>query len=105
MSKTWFLKQGEAFHLMMGNEKVGSVLLKVYSLEVYVNFISVNEEHRRKGYGLSLLQRAEKYAQELRINRLRIAVRPENTPAINLYEKFGFKILTRGSFLMMVKTW
>jgi RimJ/RimL family protein N-acetyltransferase len=46
--------------------------------------------HRRHGMGLALLEQAVAWAQETDVTKLELHVFPHNTPAIALYEKFGF---------------
>jgi RimJ/RimL family protein N-acetyltransferase len=46
--------------------------------------------HRRQGIGWALLQQAVAWADETDVSKLELHVFPHNTPAIALYEKFGF---------------
>lgn len=54
--------------------------------------IEVNEEFREKGYGNRLLQTTLKDAFK-HADKIILHVTNDNTPAINLYEKNGFKVL------------
>jgi RimJ/RimL family protein N-acetyltransferase len=45
---------------------------------------------RRRGIGWALLEQAVRWAQETEVTKLELHVFPHNTPAIALYEKFGF---------------
>jgi len=52
--------------------------------------LMVAVEHRRRGIGRALLQRAVEWAAEARVRKLELHVFPHNEPAIALYESFGF---------------
>ncbi len=54
--------------------------------------IEVNEDYREKGYGNRILQTALRDAFKY-VDKVLLHVSSNNTPAINLYEKNGFKIL------------
>lgn len=46
--------------------------------------------HRRKGIGWALLEQAVRWAEETGVSKLELHVFPYNTPAMALYERFGF---------------
>jgi RimJ/RimL family protein N-acetyltransferase len=52
--------------------------------------LMVASEHRRHGIGWALMEQAVRWAQESDVSKLELHVFPHNTPAIALYEKFGF---------------
>jgi RimJ/RimL family protein N-acetyltransferase len=52
--------------------------------------LMVAARHRRRGIGLALLERAVEWAREAGVRKLELHVFPHNTPAIALYERFGF---------------
>jgi len=52
--------------------------------------LMVAAAHRRQGIGLALLERAVEWAGAARVRKLELHVFPHNTPAIALYESFGF---------------
>ncbi len=47
--------------------------------------------HRRRGIGWALLDEAVVWAQSVGVHKLELHVFPYNTPAIALYERFGFE--------------
>lgn len=59
--------------------------------ECSVTNIAVREKHRNKGIASSLLQRAILNSIFLGDEFITLEVRKSNTPAISLYEKFGFR--------------
>ena len=52
--------------------------------------MAVDENYRRLGIGSQLIQEFEKNLPEY-INDIFLEVRESNSPAIGLYEKYGFK--------------
>jgi len=52
--------------------------------------LMVASGRRRQGIGSALLEQAVRWAQETDVSKLELHVFPHNTPAIALYEKFGF---------------
>ena len=53
--------------------------------------LMVATEHRRRGIGRALLERAVEWAEEAGVEKLELHVFPHNEPAIRLYEDFGFE--------------
>jgi RimJ/RimL family protein N-acetyltransferase len=52
--------------------------------------LMVAASHRRRGIGQALLEHAVDWARASAIRKLELHVFPWNTPAIALYEGFGF---------------
>lgn len=57
-----------------------------------ISAIYVDPIYRRRGIAKTLIQAAINKANEEKIERIRLTVNKNNTPAIRLYETFGFKI-------------
>lgn len=55
-----------------------------------VEILAVDAKFRNMGLGYQLLAAAQELAQKLKANGLELYVLAHNTPAINLYKKFGF---------------
>jgi RimJ/RimL family protein N-acetyltransferase len=53
--------------------------------------LMVTATHRRRGIGRALLEAAVVWAREARVRKLELHVFPHNEPAIELYERFGFR--------------
>jgi ribosomal protein S18 acetylase RimI-like enzyme len=76
--------------------------------DLYIASLAVAPEARGQGVGFRLLQEAQMIAEDRGLDRLTLDVSPANTPALNLYSKFGFrftgkkeiKILKRGFYQM-----
>ena len=61
--------------------------------EATLNNIVVKKDHRGRGIGSELLETIIELCSELNVKSLTLEVNSLNTPAINLYEKFGFQNL------------
>jgi ribosomal protein S18 acetylase RimI-like enzyme len=60
--------------------------------ELYIGHLAVYEQFRRQGFGLRLLEYAEKEARAQGKSKLTLLTEIENTSAQALYNKFGFTI-------------
>ena len=58
--------------------------------EAHITHIAVDAQHQRKGLATRLMSELAWVAIERRCTALSLEVREGNTPAIALYEKFGF---------------
>lgn len=75
------------------------VITSTVSDECEILNIAVKPEYRRRGIGESLLSKALCRAEEKGAKTVWLEVRESNTPAIALYEKFGFsKVGTRKNY-------
>ena len=61
--------------------------------EATLNNIVVKKSHRGRGIGGELLETLIEFCADLHMKSLTLEVNSLNTPAIHLYEKFGFKNL------------
>jgi len=57
----------------------------------YIYDMFVKEEHRRKGIGMMLMEKAERYCREKEYHEMLLMVAVNNQPAEKLYIKQGFK--------------
>jgi ribosomal protein S18 acetylase RimI-like enzyme len=60
--------------------------------ELYIGHLAVYEQFRRRGFGLRLLEYAEKEARAQGKRKLSLLTEIENSAAQALYHQFGFKI-------------
>lgn len=72
-----------------------SELEMIASGSYYVDSLAIEETHRGRGIGHMLLEATETRALKLGFDRLSLLVFEENTGALNLYQKLGFKELAR----------
>ena len=63
--------------------------------------LMVAASHRRRGVGRALLEQAVDWARSAAVTKLELHVFPWNTPALSLYESFGFEHegLRKGHYL------
>ncbi|MDF7801727.1 GNAT family N-acetyltransferase [Pontiellaceae bacterium B1224] len=64
--------------------RAGTRSARIYSL-------AVSEAARGRGVGRRMMARAEQEVRKRGCVKMRLEVRPDNIPAIRLYEKLGFK--------------
>ncbi|HVX93034.1 MAG TPA: GNAT family N-acetyltransferase [Candidatus Dojkabacteria bacterium] len=57
----------------------------------YINDLFITKPYRKKGYGTHLLKHISSYAKEKGYKYLGIGVLHNNTKALELYKKIGFK--------------
>ena len=58
--------------------------------EAQITNVAVEPDHRRKGVGMKLMDALIREAKKRGATRMTLEVRPSNTAALALYEKFGF---------------
>lgn len=57
--------------------------------------IAVSPELRRQGLGAKLLELLIQVCEERRMTSINLEVKEFNSPAVNLYEKYGFQVVGR----------
>lgn len=75
------------------NKVVGFAGISVIFDEATLNNIVVKKSYRGRGIGGELLETLIELCSDLNLKSFTLEVNVENTPAIKLYEKFGFKNL------------
>lgn len=75
------------------NKVVGFAGISVIFDEATLNNIVVKKSYRGRGVGGELLETLIELCSDLNLKSFTLEVNVENTPAIKLYEKFGFKNL------------
>ncbi len=80
---------------VLNEQIIGYVCLRTIVDVTHVLNIAVHPRFRRKGVGAELLKKAMEGLKISRYNSrfITLEVRESNTPAINLYKKFGFEII------------
>ena len=67
--------------------------------DFYVAEIAIDQKHRSKGYGTKVLNDIISYASENNYRRVTLDADFRNPKAKALYEKLGFKVFNKKSFL------
>lgn len=80
------------YFLLAGQQALGLLVSYEDYEEIEIYLIGILAEHRRQGYGQSLLQQ---FLRTVEKGRIFLEVRSQNTPAISLYKKNGFNVIFR----------
>lgn len=93
------------------NEPLGVIVPRVWEKGKWTKIntadilaIGVIPKHRRKGYGTNLLRKAIASLADKDVEEILLWVDSRNIPAINLYEKVGFRIWQRRYVKFLEKT-
>ena len=57
----------------------------------WINYLAVDPEHQRAGYGRAIVEHAEKLLHDAGCPKINIQIRKDNREAIAFYERLGFK--------------
>jgi L-amino acid N-acyltransferase YncA len=94
----FYLKTGATFVAEEEGKVIGYVAgqtvpsLHGVNKELWVGFIVVQKEFRRRKIGLALLAKLQNYAREVGIERLYSTINPNNPESIGLHKKAGFEV-------------
>lgn len=84
-------KAGTRFFVAERDGKVlGYAGLSAVLDEGYITNVAVFPEYRKKGVATAVLKAVFRFANQNSLNFVSLEVRPSNTDAVSLYEKFGF---------------
>ena len=76
---------------MDGEDIVGYIGAWLIAGEAQITNVAVSPGHRGRGAGTGLMAELVRRVKERGITAMTLEVRPSNTPALALYEKFGLK--------------
>ena len=83
------------------NEPVAYIVYDYIYDRFEIVYIFVKEIYRKKGYGSTLLEHVIELGNKYNIVNITLEVNTNNTPAINLYKKYGFeKISIRKNYYL-----
>jgi L-amino acid N-acyltransferase YncA len=80
-------ENGEAVGYV-ASQKVPSM----HGVDLWIEYIVVQKEFRRRGIGLALLQNLINYATSSNIDRTYAFINPDNKPSMRLHSKAGFNV-------------
>ena len=84
-------KEGiKVFGLSLSNLIIGICVLQVVIDEVQLNYFTVREKYRRKGFGSYLMNYSIKYCEKLKITKILLEVSESNLIAEKFYSHFNF---------------
>lgn len=69
----------------------------------YLSLISVDKNHRGKGIGRKLMEIMHGYLHKIGFRQILLEVYNQNHTAIQLYKKYGYKEISNGQFISMIK--
>ncbi len=64
----------------------------------YVEALEVHQEYRKQGIAQALMRKLEQYAVQEGFTRLTLMVEPDNTPAVQFYQKMGWQTFKNSTF-------
>lgn len=75
------------------------VICDIKEDDIYIGEIAIDENHRSRGYGTKVIKDVIGYAQENGYKRVILDADFRNPKAKALYERLGFKVYNKKSFL------
>ena len=97
--KQWefeFKKRGvKVVALLLNREIIGIYVVQIIIDEAQLNFFSIKEKYRRKGYGSCLMRNLIKQCEKLSLKRVLLEVSDTNLVAEIFYNKFKFLTVGR----------
>ena len=88
LSHTWIARD-------MSGVLVGYICFWLIEGEAHVLNLAVHPLYRRKGIGSGLINTSLEYWKKLALNIIYLEVRESNKAALRLYERFGFRMISR----------
>jgi L-amino acid N-acyltransferase YncA len=92
----FYLRTGSTFVAEENGEAVGYVASQMvpsmHGVDLWIEYIAVQKEFRRRGIGLALLQKLIDYATSSSIDRIYAFINPDNEPSMRLHSRAGFNI-------------
>ncbi len=84
--------QPELFFIgLLDGKLVGSVMVGYEGHRGWLNYLAVLPNHRRRGYGRKLVERAIAELKRLGCLKLNVQIRESNASAVAFYEHLGFR--------------
>ena len=97
--KQWeneFKKKGvKIVALLMLDKIIGIYVIQIIIDEAQINYFSIQQKFRRKGYGTYLMQHLIEQSEKLNLKRLLLEVSDLNLNANKFYSKFNFLTVGR----------
>lgn len=96
LKDNFILKNNDNIIVMLDEEDIlGYAIFHISDDFTDVYKIYVREKNRRQGIAFDLLSEIEKLAHKFKSKVMMVEVRSKNISAINLYEKFGLKGISK----------
>ena len=89
--KSEFNKRGvKVVAILLRKEIIGIYVVQIIIDEAQINFFSIKQKYRRKGYGSCLMRNLIKQCEKLSVKRVLLEVSDTNLIAEAFYSKFKF---------------
>ena len=88
----WPAFGAHTFFLEREGGPIGYVFLQILDGLGYIRHVIVDPDHRGRGVGRSLMQEAARRVREAGVERWCLNVKPDNEPAVRLYERVGMSL-------------
>jgi ribosomal protein S18 acetylase RimI-like enzyme len=75
---------------VLGSQLVATVMAGYDGHRGWVNYLAVAEQHRRRGFGRTLMQRVEARLKALGCPKLNMQVRATNRAVVAFYQRLGY---------------
>jgi ribosomal protein S18 acetylase RimI-like enzyme len=75
---------------VLGSDLVATVMAGYDGHRGWVNYLAVAEQHRRRGFGRTLMQHVEARLKALGCPKLNMQVRATNRTVVAFYERLGY---------------
>jgi len=92
------MREGPVWVALQNDRIVGTVSVVAKGEGLYLRGMAVLPEARGQGIGWQLLEHIERFAIQNGFKRLFLSTTPFLTPAIRLYEHFGFRRVGEGPY-------
>jgi ribosomal protein S18 acetylase RimI-like enzyme len=79
----------------LGTKLVGTALAGYDGHRGWVYYVAVSPEHRRRGIGRALMNRAEEGLAQMGCPKLNLQVRASNDQAVSFYRRLGYEVEER----------
>lgn len=76
---------------LLDGKLVGSVMIGYEGHRGWLNYLAVEPNHQKKGYGRKLVERAIVELEKLGCLKLNVQIRESNISAVRFYERLGFR--------------
>ena len=94
--KSEFNKQGvKVVGILLRNKIIGIYVVQIIIDEAQINYFSIKQKYRRKGYGTYLMNYLIKQCEGSTINKILLEVSEANSIAEVFYNKFDFLTVGR----------
>ncbi len=81
------------FSIWLENSPIGSLILSIpNSRQAELTYLGLLPQYRSQGYGSEIMQFVMQWVQQQHIELATLSVDCRNTPALRLYQRFGFQI-------------